>query len=84
MEEAILKTLKKWGQSTNQWDGVWWGYDSLLDELNVLGVKTNLKDLKAKMKELKIKGVVEIRHTSNDESRVAGSGYFLTETLINQ
>jgi len=60
---------------------MWYGYDSLQDELNVKGFSVGMSELKRIMKGLKEKDIVELKHTSGYKSRVEGSGYFLTEEI---
>lgn len=80
IKQKIVETLLKWNEGHPFKEGLieytacWKGYIRLSKDTGV-----ELKELKKVMKLLKEEGKVEKLHTSNDISRVAGSGWFLVD-----
>lgn len=80
MEKAIIEVLKIWGKPNFDFDGIWYGYPALLDEINEhLEIKATLPQLKREMKSLKEKGIVDYLTTFDSEGNLCGKGYFLTD-----
>ena len=76
----ILAVLKKWQDNTRgPFNSMWYGYDSLLDELYQRGTKTTIKELKKVMKQLKEADKVELLPCYTEDFELCGSGYFLVE-----
>jgi hypothetical protein len=82
IKNKIIQTLNSWNEGHPFKEGLmeytacWKGYRRLSKDTG-----EDVKILKKAMKSLKEEGKVELLHTSNDESRVAGSGWFLVNTL---
>jgi hypothetical protein len=80
IKKAIIETLEKWDGKKSHYDhdimecsGIWFGYKALAKDTGF-----ELKKLKKAMKELSNENKVQQLYTSSDESRIAGSGWFLS------
>ena len=81
LSNVILDVLKSWENPIHcQFDAMWYGYESLLDEVKQKGVETSLKDLKTAMKKLRKQGVVKLKPTYESDWTMCGSGYFIEPT----
>lgn len=73
IKHSILEVMKKLDETKDPfYSGYWHGYSSLSDDTGF-----EIVDLKKAMKKLHEEKEVELLYTSNDESRVAGRGWFL-------
>lgn len=79
IKNKIIETLINWDNIKNykkdsvmEYIGVWFGYKFLSKDTGY-----SIKELKKAMKELSDEGKVQHLYTSSDESRIAGSGWFL-------
>ena len=55
---------------------VWIGYNNLFDKLKC---EYSIHELKKTMKELRNEGRLELRHSIDDDGKINGKGWFLTE-----
>ena len=78
MLNEILEVLHLWSEPTDLFDGVWLGYDGLIAELDYEYCK---HDLQNGMKELSVRGLVKLRPTYDEDLKLNGRGWFLTDSL---
>lgn len=78
---AIITVMKSWQHIDSNYDGVWFGFEGLQDEIYELtGNNITITSLKIAMKELKQKKVVQIKPLFF-EDKLSGSGYFFMPKL---
>lgn len=75
IEKSILKVMRSWNKDLpKDCAGFWNGYRALSKETGI-----PVKVLKKAIGCMVYSGIIEQLHTSNGNSRVAGSGFFLTD-----
>ncbi len=69
----IIEILTDWGSDGHgEFDGMWYGYESLLQEIN-----EPINTLQKAMKELAKENKVELRPTYDHDYKLNGRGWFL-------
>ena len=72
--EKVVEKLIEWKNDTSFDGGVWWGYAELSGETSI-----PVKELKTILKTLLEKKMVEFMTLVDDEGRLRGKGYFITD-----
>lgn len=83
IQNSILEVLKSWENPIHgEFDAMWNGYGSLLDEIKEKGHAISLYGLKKEMKSLRQKGYVELQPTYDSDYNLCGKGYFINHLAI--
>ena len=79
---VILQSLKAWETPNHgEFDAMWYGYDSLMDEIISRGINPTLKEVKSEMKNLRNKGIIELKPCYDSDHTLCGRGYFIEATF---
>ena len=78
LEKDVLVIISKWSDSTmSGHDGIWYGYDTLVDEINEMGHDIHYgNDIKPIVRSLHRDGFLSYETTYNDDGQLNGKGYF--------
>jgi hypothetical protein len=75
-QKEIISVLRKWSDADRNFDGIWYGYNKLYEELEC---KYSIKHLKNEMKLLRKFGIVFHEVAWDADYMLNGSGNFLNE-----
>lgn len=78
LEINVISIIKKWSNDNSVgYDGFWFGYSQLIDEINELGYDINFqKEISPIVKQLHKEGFLSYEPTYNSEGQLNGRGYF--------
>lgn len=77
LRDGIIDVLKTWDKPNGDFDAMWYGYESLLDELKERGYTPKLTRLKKEIKQLASEGIIELLPLHDDEHKICGRGWFI-------
>lgn len=83
LRDMIYSIISEWSNDyTCGFDGIWWGYDALEDELNTKFKKLfKITAIKEEVKKMTREGILERRPTYDGDYKLNGSGYFIKTRL---
>ena len=86
LEKDVILILSNWSDHAHSgYDGMWFGYSQLVDEINEMGHDIDFeKDIKTIVKNLNSDGFLSYEPTYNDDGQLNGKGYFVREPPLNE